>query len=250
MCYCSPVSPHDIQSHRQHRLHAAIQRLTGGNVAAFGRLVGYRDGAFVRQMLAGTRVISEKTVHAVEALPGLCNWFAADAPAAASPPPPMQVFEDVATYEVARPSAGPQIAFIPVTTGRLASGQSRLVRTQGAEAGGDGAESEVACFPYRWLQQRGLRPSDLLALRMVDGSMEPSLHAGDIVTVNTTDTHPVEGAVYAANEEGRWLVRRLLRDRGGWWLTADNPLRYPRKELVSPIVVLIGRVMHVGSEVL
>ena len=45
-------------------------------MSAFGRLLGYKDGAFVRQMLAGTRAISEKTVDAVEKLPGLENWFA------------------------------------------------------------------------------------------------------------------------------------------------------------------------------
>ncbi|MGN5479494.1 hypothetical protein ACTMU2_29130 [Cupriavidus basilensis] len=61
--------------YRIERLQAAVNKACGGNVSAFGRLLGYKDGAFVRQMLAGTRAISEKTVDAVEKLPGLENWF-------------------------------------------------------------------------------------------------------------------------------------------------------------------------------
>ena len=57
------------------RLQAAIDRLTGGNHTAFGVLLGYRDGAFVRQMLSGKRAISEKTVRKIESRSGMKGWF-------------------------------------------------------------------------------------------------------------------------------------------------------------------------------
>lgn len=46
-----------------------------GGKAALGRLLGYRDGAFVRQMIAGERPITEKTVRSVHEKPGLSGWF-------------------------------------------------------------------------------------------------------------------------------------------------------------------------------
>ncbi|MBR8084607.1 MULTISPECIES: S24 family peptidase [Burkholderia cepacia complex] len=68
-------------------LKAAIDKLCDGNKSAFGRRLGYKDGAFVRQMLSGERPISEKTIRAIEGLAGMRGWFAAftDSEAAATP---------------------------------------------------------------------------------------------------------------------------------------------------------------------
>lgn len=58
---------------RRARLREAVIR--HGSQAALGRALGKASGAFVRQMLAGERPISEKTVAAIEALPGMRGWF-------------------------------------------------------------------------------------------------------------------------------------------------------------------------------
>ncbi|MCY1253047.1 hypothetical protein D9M68_122860 [compost metagenome] len=76
--YASAMDKLELQSWRLERLEAAIAKLTGGNVSAFGRLLGHKDGAFVRQLRAQTRNISEDTVMAIESLPGMAGWF--DAP--------------------------------------------------------------------------------------------------------------------------------------------------------------------------
>ena len=60
---------------RIERLEAAIERLTEGNRSAFGVLMGWKDGAFIRQMLSGKRAISEKTVRKIEAQKGMAGWF-------------------------------------------------------------------------------------------------------------------------------------------------------------------------------
>jgi hypothetical protein len=65
----------DLQRRRIERLRAAIDKVTGGNVTAFGKRLGYKDGAYIRQMLSGVRPIREKTVFAVEELPGLRGFF-------------------------------------------------------------------------------------------------------------------------------------------------------------------------------
>lgn len=60
---------------RIERLQAAVNKLTAGNVSAFGAMLGYKDGAFVRQMLSGVRPVSEKTIRKIEALPNMDEWF-------------------------------------------------------------------------------------------------------------------------------------------------------------------------------
>lgn len=75
VCYPSSMNDHELNKLRANLLKAAIDRATDGNVSAFGRRLGYKDGAFVRQMLNGSRPVSEKTIRQVEAIPGLRGWF-------------------------------------------------------------------------------------------------------------------------------------------------------------------------------
>lgn len=69
------VMQQDLYKWRRERL-AALAKLRGGN-AALGRDLGYKDGAFVSQMIRGHRPITEKTVAQAERLSGAANWFLA-----------------------------------------------------------------------------------------------------------------------------------------------------------------------------
>jgi len=64
-----------IAEQRRERLSKAIDHLTQGDRSAFGRRLGFKDGAFIRQMLSGSRAISEKTIRVIESLPGMTGWF-------------------------------------------------------------------------------------------------------------------------------------------------------------------------------
>jgi phage repressor protein C with HTH and peptisase S24 domain len=81
--------------------------------------------------------------------------------------------------------------------------------------------------------------------------MEPGLHAGDTVVVNTDDRQPRDGEVFAVNYEGEYLIRRLVRDGGCWWLSADSAdqRRFPRRGYAGEECIVIGRVVHKQSEV-
>jgi phage repressor protein C with HTH and peptisase S24 domain len=109
--------------------------------------------------------------------------------------------------------------------------------------------SDPIVFRRQWFESRGYRPEKLFAVAVTNGSMEPTLFAGDLVVVNTEDTTLKDGAVVAANFEGEPVVKRMQRDEGQWWLASDNPdkRRYPRK-LCTPEVKIIGRVVHKQSE--
>lgn len=62
-----------IQAWRIKRLADMVER-EGGKAAA-GRKLGYKDGAFVGQMLRGERPITEKTVNSAHGLMGYSGWF-------------------------------------------------------------------------------------------------------------------------------------------------------------------------------
>jgi phage repressor protein C with HTH and peptisase S24 domain len=101
-----------------------------------------------------------------------------------------------------------------------------------------------------WIERHQLRPEHLIAIVVKGESMEPSLYEDDIVIVNTLDTKPVDGAVYAFNYEGEAVVKRLTRDAGQWWLTSDNPdqRKYYRKQCKGSECLLIGRVVRKESD--
>lgn len=68
----------DLTLWRIERLQAAIDRLDGGNLNAFGRRMGFRDGSYVGQMLRGTRPITEKFVLKLQSIPQMDGWFDPD----------------------------------------------------------------------------------------------------------------------------------------------------------------------------
>ncbi len=111
-------------------------------------------------------------------------------------------------------------------------------------------DSNPIYFRKDWLSARGFKPENLIALRVKGESMEPNLHGGDTVVINTSDTTPKDGDVFAVNYEGECVVKRLVRDAGTWWLSSDNTdqRRFQRKECSGEMCLLIGRVIHKQSE--
>lgn len=105
-------------------------------------------------------------------------------------------------------------------------------------------------FRKDWLAARGYKAEKLIAIHVKGDSMEPNLHGGDIVVINTADTTPRDGDVFAVNYEGEDVVKRLVRDAGTWWLLSDNSdqRRFGRKECAGDMCLLIGKVIHKQSE--
>jgi len=104
-------------------------------------------------------------------------------------------------------------------------------------------------FRRDWYEKNGYTPAKLFATYVANGSMEPGLYDGDTVVVNTEQTEPKDGVVFAVNYEGELAIKRLVRDDGQWWLASDNPdqRRYPRK-VCHEGVILIGEIVHKQSE--
>ena len=112
----------------------------------------------------------------------------------------------------------------------------------------DGTKSPLF-FRQDWLAQRGYSHESLLAVQVSGPSMEPGLFDGDVVVINTGDTQPSDGSVFAVNYEGEAVIKRMKRDMGEWFLTSDNQdkVRHPDKRCHEQTFML-GRVIHKQSE--
>jgi len=97
-------------------------------------------------------------------------------------------------------------------------------------------------FRRDYLDGQGWKADKLFALKVTGDSMEPALFEGDLVMINSADTTPADGVVFAVNYEGQALIKRLRRDSGAWWLDSDNPRYTPKR--CDKHAILIGRVCY------
>lgn len=79
----------ELLDYRKKRVQELVDLKYGGSKAALGRAMGFRDGAYIGQMISGLRSINEKTIRQLEALPGVSDWFTPpNQPQATSQAPP------------------------------------------------------------------------------------------------------------------------------------------------------------------
>lgn len=113
----------------------------------------------------------------------------------------------------------------------------------------DPEDAEPIVFRKDWFTRHGYQPSKMIAMTVRGDSMEPGLFDGDTIVINTAQTEPKDGAVFAINYEGEPVVKRMVRDGGQWWLASDNQdqARHPRK-IANGTAIIIGQVVHRQSE--
>lgn len=102
-------------------------------------------------------------------------------------------------------------------------------------------------FRAEWIRLMRLKPAKLAAMRASGESMEPTIHDGDSLLVDTSQTTVVDNKVYALWYDGGERVKRLFRlPGGGLRIVSDNP-KHPTLEVGSEHpehVRIIGRVVH------
>lgn len=104
-------------------------------------------------------------------------------------------------------------------------------------------------FRKDWFELNNYRPDKLFSVRVSGASMEPSLWDGDLVVVNTDDTLPYDGDVFAINYEGELVIKRMRRDAGEWLACSDNAdqRRFSPKRCTEDVRI-IGRIIYKQSE--
>lgn len=121
-----------------------------------------------------------------------------------------------------------------------------------AGGGRDQVEIELTkdnpqAFRTEWIRLMKLKPNKLAAMRAAGDSMEPTIHDGDSLLIDTSQTNVVDGKVYALWYDGGERVKRLFRlPGGGLRIKSDNP-EHGSIELGADYgghVRIIGRVVH------
>jgi phage repressor protein C with HTH and peptisase S24 domain len=198
----------EIQAWRMQRLEAMVDR-EGGKAAA-GRKLGYRDGAFVGQMLRGERPITEKTVLAAHALSGYSGWF--DAQDSAVKVPVMGASP--------APIPGEAIVLVPLLANSGSMGTGTDVQHEDVLVGHISLSQE-------WVARR-LQPSSSAALRFIHAygdSMHPTFEDGDVLLVDTgmRDPKAIDGVYVMAANDRVYIKRVRQRMDGAIEVSSDNP---------------------------
>jgi phage repressor protein C with HTH and peptisase S24 domain len=138
----------------------------------------------------------------------------------------------------------PRLTIIPKVKLRLTAGLS------GFEVEPEAFDGSTTTVPTDWIERRGYRRDDLIAITVRGESMEPTFYEGDLVVINTADTQPVAGSVFAVNYEGEPAIKRLKRDMGRWWLVSDNAdqRQYYPVTFEGDTSKIIGRIVRKETE--
>lgn len=108
-------------------------------------------------------------------------------------------------------------------------------------------EAQPQAFRADWVRQQHFKPKKLAAMTASGDSMEPTIHDGDSLLIDTGNAEVQDGKVYALWYEGGERVKRLYRlPGGGLRIKSDNPAFGPIElgpEYLGHVRV-IGRVVH------
>lgn len=200
---------------RRERLQALSDKYEGH--APLGRAMGYKDGAYVRQMIAGERAISEKTINKAERLPGCAGWFAKDLPRIAGHPIALDV--DQAPVSLLKPASEELVIKQYETGGSMGKG----LILQGDQPG----IIRNMIVTREWAQKNLRAHTGLQNLCIVTGfgdSMKPLFNPGDPLIVDQGVKSCDVDAVYFFRVGDEGFIKRLQRvpGEGVWALSANK----------------------------
>ena len=100
-------------------------------------------------------------------------------------------------------------------------------------AAGSGAEvfgeEVVGYVPFRadWLKERSIDPAQADIVQVSGASMEPTLPDGCSILVDRNRRELQPKCIYVLRNEDGLVVKRVDRNREGWWVISDNPAWLP-----------------------
>lgn len=262
----------DLAEARIGLLRHAIERVTGtpekpeGNQTEFGRRLGYKDGAFVRQMLAGGKPITEKTIRKIEAMPGMERWFTF-MPELESAAAPSATRHKSASSDL--PVTGQPTDLIkrllPDDKGNVVTWERPedlepdedrvwIDRYDYRFSAGEGLiqwevrQKKALPFDRGFFRALGSNPKDCKLLVVRGDSMEPFLFNRDMFMVDTAKTRIHDGGIYAVYFEDEALVKQIFKKPGGaLTLHSYNMVKFPDREISASeleYVKVVGELIY------
>lgn len=211
------------------RLQLAADRV--GGKAALGRLLGYKDGAFVGQMLRGERPVTEKTMQAITEHANLADLFAFNALGVGFKLPANDSTSNVTELD-------PQRIRVPLISWIQAGEFSDVVdlfHPGEAVQWEDAFKSKPGKHGYALLvegdsmvSQTGVHSFPPGTVLIVDP--ERAANAGDFVIAKDVQTQKA-------------TFKQLTTDGARWYLKPLNT-QYPTIEIDDPAMRVIGRVIE------
>lgn len=136
-----------------------------------------------------------------------------------------------------------EFAFLPRYSVDASAGPGLVVSAEDIE--------EAMAFRRDWLRRIGatVGASGLITAR--GDSMAPTIPDGSLMLVDTSDTEPVDGCIYAITRDSTLLVKRVQRISGALKLISDNPIygaeEIPLRDLDG--LRIAGRIRWIGRTV-
>lgn len=105
-------------------------------------------------------------------------------------------------------------------------------------------------FRRDWLKEIGLQENKIATVTASGDSMEPTIHDGDVLLLDTTQRQVIKDAIYVVRQDRLLYVKRLQRlYDGSIRIGSDNPAYtheiVPKRDL--PFLEIIGRVVWSGG---
>jgi phage repressor protein C with HTH and peptisase S24 domain len=120
---------------------------------------------------------------------------------------------------------------------RLHAGVTRFETEPDLDDGG------VLHIPAEVIEQDGLVPHELLAIRVRGRSMEPLMFEDDVIVVDTSQKSPANRELYALNFDGDCCVKQLIKRNGDWYLHSLND-EFGDVNARSGQISIIGQVVY------
>ncbi|MCH4295606.1 LexA family transcriptional regulator [Shewanella sp. 3B26] len=106
-------------------------------------------------------------------------------------------------------------------------------------------------FRYKWLRYRGLNPEHLRVVFAKGDSMEPTIHSGDSILVDTSQTQ-LDDSIYVLSLGGDLFAKRVQRRiDGGIDVISDNTDYKTQTVQGSDLkqLTIVGKVVWVGKDI-
>lgn len=217
---------------RMQRLQKLLDVHFNGRKDELGKFLGYKDGAFVRQMLSGARPISEKTIDKIQSIKKFDKWFSSDDPTPTNSSGTM--------LAIKQNRIDPDYTLVSADSTDLETGRIEYWNVRGSCGGGFLNFEQMAkghlIKEASFFKKYDVKPENAFAIYADGDSMADFITDGDLVIFDRSKTEPVSGGIFAIEHPDGLRIKTLRRLIDGTWiLESRNPdkRKYP-DEVIPP----------------